>query len=958
INTPILDQNGNNLITLWGASNQLRGSNISLDQLLGTKVGMDTTWDELTEQYTEEHPLVQRGNTILIGTDYTIAAGTTIVIPAGVTLKVAAGVTLTNNGTLDLYGALVNQGSVQNKGIANLYEQGQSSGQGSWSGSALMNHTLPSAMTVGTKAELDAALLQVKAGGTITLTGNIAGDFTIGRKSITLAGGNFTLTGNLVLGASGARVHDLTVAGNITVAESVGNGDVTLQQVTISGGDKQLIVKGGGAHSIHLQGVILPGIELSAINDVARITISDSTVAAITISSGGTIEINGTAVGTMDVRAGAGDVVVISGPVTTLHQHSGQATLAANATAGAVTVSGGTLAIGGTANNVTVNGGAATISGEVSGTVAVNGGDVTISGTAAQVNATGGNTTIGGTVAQLTASTPTAVSATGTVGSVVLTGAALTLSDGANVQAVTLKDGSTLAGGGNAGMVTVAANANVVIAPTVTVAAATLGAGAKITVAGSAVNNNTSQASQVPANILNLTIQNGTVVKATPTATFSIVSGAMDMSAKQVTLQVQLSGAPQGLSGYGLVLDYREISAYLIPQAEIKIGGTTVQATINASQRNMSWRYSGTENIANPTGVAVVAEITFAVKRNLYLPTASLRQLRLSLLNDTGVYAYYPSGSASVAEITHVTLSPGQVSLSACGTPPRKDNEIAVGGVQVNQDSLKLKVGETAVLTAKMRFAHAGDGGFSWKSSDNTIATVSSSGTVTAKSPGKATITVTTADGNYRDLCTVTVAAGKASMENFVLSGAAFPFSDVPRNRDHWVYPAVYQAYQLGLMQGNSATTFDPGGLYRVSEALMTAARLHHLYQGGDGKIETPALWYQAAVAYCLDNGIINKGDFKEYDRNITRAEMAYIFANALPQGELAAINTVNVLPDTTANTLYGESILGLYRAGVLTGNDGQGTFYPQHNIMRREAAAIISRMALPGQRLSFTLIP
>jgi len=63
--------------------------------------------------------------------------------------------------------------------------------------------------------------------------------------------------------------------------------------------------------------------------------------------------------------------------------------------------------------------------------------------------------------------------------------------------------------------------------------------------------------------------------------------------------------------------------------------------------------------------------------------------------------------------------------------------------------------------------------------------------------------------------------------------------------------------------------------------------------------------------------------------------------------------NTVNSLPDVNSSTPYRDAILTLYRAGVLTGNNVQGTFSPGNNITRAEAAAIISRVILPSSRVS-----
>lgn len=85
---------------------------------------------------------------------------------------------------------------------------------------------------------------------------------------------------------------------------------------------------------------------------------------------------------------------------------------------------------------------------------------------------------------------------------------------------------------------------------------------------------------------------------------------------------------------------------------------------------------------------------------------------------------------------------------------------VAVTGVTLSQTEATLAVGETLTLTATMIPEYAANFGASnvtWSSSDEAVATVNESGVVTAKSPGEATITVTTADGGYTATCTVTV---------------------------------------------------------------------------------------------------------------------------------------------------------------------------------------------------------
>ena len=81
--------------------------------------------------------------------------------------------------------------------------------------------------------------------------------------------------------------------------------------------------------------------------------------------------------------------------------------------------------------------------------------------------------------------------------------------------------------------------------------------------------------------------------------------------------------------------------------------------------------------------------------------------------------------------------------------------DVAVTGVSLDKTSLELLEGETAVLTATVTPDNATDKTVSWISSAQSVATVSETGTVTAVSVGRATITATA--GGVSATCVVTV---------------------------------------------------------------------------------------------------------------------------------------------------------------------------------------------------------
>ena len=92
-------------------------------------------------------------------------------------------------------------------------------------------------------------------------------------------------------------------------------------------------------------------------------------------------------------------------------------------------------------------------------------------------------------------------------------------------------------------------------------------------------------------------------------------------------------------------------------------------------------------------------------------------------------------------------------------------------------------------------------------------------------------------------------------------------------------------------------------------------------------------------------------------NQKITRAKFAAIFAKALPEKALVTKNTVvdAKIPDVPMSVTY-AAVYQLYRAGILSGSDEAGSFYPQNTIRRAEAAAVVSRMADSDNRVAVSL--
>ena len=174
-----------------------------------------------------------------------------------------------------------------------------------------------------------------------------------------------------------------------------------------------------------------------------------------------------------------------------------------------------------------------------------------------------------------------------------------------------------------------------------------------------------------------------------------------------------------------------------------------------------------------------------------------------------------------------------------------------------------------------------------------------------------------------------------------------------------WYTDSVKQAFELGLMVGESDNTFKPQDNVTVAQAITMAARVHSIYTTGAESFQPSGIWYQVYLDYAFQNGIISYAYYNsDVTQTATRARFAEIFANALPAEALSPINKVTegAIPDVPASAYDAGHVYKLYRAGILSGSDVNGTFSPDSYITRQEAAAIVSRMAESSSRVKFTL--
>ena len=128
-------------------------------------------------------------------------------------------------------------------------------------------------------------------------------------------------------------------------------------------------------------------------------------------------------------------------------------------------------------------------------------------------------------------------------------------------------------------------------------------------------------------------------------------------------------------------------------------------------------------------------------------------------------------GSTQVTAVVDGKSATKTITVTAAPTP-QPPADVKVTGVTLNKTTLSLVEGKTEKLVATVAPANAKVKDVTWTTSNDKFAKVAADGTVTAVKAGKATITVTTKDGNKTAKCEVTVTKKKVAAKKVTLSAS------------------------------------------------------------------------------------------------------------------------------------------------------------------------------------------
>lgn len=208
------------------------------------------------------------------------------------------------------------------------------------------------------------------------------------------------------------------------------------------------------------------------------------------------------------------------------------------------------------------------------------------------------------------------------------------------------------------------------------------------------------------------------------------------------------------------------------------------------------------------------------------------------------------------------------------------------------------------------------------------------------------------------------LAAGTGSLKNFKPQKSyAGQYTDMKQG--DFAYEGARICYEYGIMNGTTAKTFSPNQNITQTQLTVIAARLYHIYHGGDGAFPQDLTYWadagSAAASYLKSELGADNVTPVPFNEPASRWSLG-IFAQVLDDAALPAINRLTEIPDYDKIPKYDETkgmeaaVLKLYNAGVLTGSDAYGTFYNSKPITRGAVAAIVARIIDPAQRKTLHL--
>lgn len=178
------------------------------------------------------------------------------------------------------------------------------------------------------------------------------------------------------------------------------------------------------------------------------------------------------------------------------------------------------------------------------------------------------------------------------------------------------------------------------------------------------------------------------------------------------------------------------------------------------------------------------------------------------------------------------------------------------------------------------------------------------------------------------------------------------PFKDVKKKS--WFYEAVSYVYKKEIMNGTSATQFEPNGEVTRAMFVTMLGRLHGAAEATETKFTDvnfkKGAWYAGYVGWASENGIVTGFDDNTFRPNesLTREQMSAIisryieFTGILPTKSGSA--PLSFTDEKRIASWAFPSVDNMRVLGLVEGKEG-GKFDPKGKLTRAQAATIIRRL-------------
>ncbi len=378
----------------------------------------------------------------------------------------------------------------------------------------------------------------------------------------------------------------------------------------------------------------------------------------------------------------------------------------------------------------------------------------------------------------------------------------------------------------------------------------------------------------------------------------------------------------------------------------------------NGGTKLPSTGYDGTEynqpiqikTVANVTGNYLTvdngASVSITGKNDGIYVSAGTTYTNYGTVNANIVMEAAPAGQNTVKVINNgVTIYSGYVADNGSFELPNPDsrNGYTFGGWRYG--NTVYKAGETVKVTSDMTFTAI------WNAInipdtydiDLIVSDGGEAKTNLSNASAGTTITVTVTPDDGYELDYITVDGERISGTTFKMPDhdvtvrvyftdgtSALPFTDVSANQ--WFYDAVAYVYTNGMMEGDSATTFNPDG--RMTRAMFWAV-LGRI----DGATITGANWVETARSWAMAEGVSDGTNPNDYVTREMMVTMLWRYAGE-PASDysLSAYTDANSVSDWAA-----EAMAWALETGVIEGVTA-ATLQPQGTATRAQCATIFMR--------------